>query len=76
MNVGELIEQLNALSPDTKVVVRAYEDGFNEIIELKKRSIIHTPHSEWYYGEYTSSEAPNSIYAIELYGENRNTNNK
>jgi hypothetical protein len=74
MNAGELIELLKHMSPETKIVIRGYEDGFNDILELKNINIIPTPDAEWYYGEYAISDKPNAIEAVELYGENRKAN--
>jgi len=32
MTASELIKELEKLSPDTKMVVRCYEDGYNDIL--------------------------------------------
>jgi hypothetical protein len=72
MTASELIQHLKQLPPATKIVVRGYEDGYNDITELTKRRVKHNPDAEWYYGEYTDSKEADAIEAIELFGENRN----
>ena len=36
MTAQELIQHLQTLPPDTKIVVRGYEDGYNDILKLKE----------------------------------------
>lgn len=72
MNAQELISLLEKYPSETKIVVRGYEDGYNDIDELKHRKIMHQPKAKWYYGEYADSDVPNAIEAIELFGENKN----
>jgi hypothetical protein len=35
MTASELIKLLQEFPPDTKIVVRGYEDGYNDIIKLR-----------------------------------------
>jgi hypothetical protein len=72
MKVKELIEALEELPPEKKIVVRGYEDGYNDILELKPVKIKHNAKAEWYYGEYATSDSQDAIDAIELYGKNTN----
>ena len=72
MNAKELINLLQHVPPETKIVVRGYEDGYNDIQQLKPVKIMHNSASKWYYGEYFGSEAVESIDAVELFGENLN----
>ena len=39
MTVQELINHLQTLSPETKVVIRGYEDGYNDILKGKVRFV-------------------------------------
>ncbi len=71
MTVSELISKLKNLPPDLKVVVRGYEDGYNEIITLKNKSIALNGVAAWWDGEYMDSDENEGIPAIELFGENR-----
>lgn len=75
MTAKELIQKLKRIPSDTRIVIRGYEDGYNDIQRLIPRLII--PHPEQkadYYGEYTDAviekDKVNAIKAVELYGEN------
>ena len=70
MTASELIQKLKDIHPDTKIVVRGYEDGYNDVIHLRKRKIKTNPVPVWYYGEYSISSDDDAITAIELFGEN------
>lgn len=72
MTASELITELQKLSPDTKVVVRGYEDGYNDILLLKPVRIKRQAVSHWYDGEYDSSDDEDAIDAVDLFGENKN----
>jgi hypothetical protein len=72
MNAKKLIELLQNLPPEQKVVIRGYEDGFNDIKELRGVRLVHQANSPWYYGEYMLSNEPGAIEAIELFGQNKN----
>lgn len=39
MTAIELINKLQLLEPDTKIIIRGYEGGFNNILELKPMNI-------------------------------------
>lgn len=75
MIAKELIQKLQQLPSDTRIVIRGYEEGYNDILRLIPLMII--PHPEQkadYYGEYTAArtekEKISAIKAVELYGEN------
>lgn len=70
MTALELIMLLQKFSPETKIVVRGYEDGYNDIIELKQIKIKYNPEAEWYYGLYSDSKEADAIPAIDLFGKN------
>jgi hypothetical protein len=70
MTALELINQLQILPPDTKIVVRGYEDGYNDISQLKPVKIKLNENAEWYYGVYIVSADNDAFDAIDLYGEN------
>lgn len=71
MTAKELIIELQKIAPDTKIVVRGYEDGYNDISELKTVKIKATPDSNWYDGEYDVSAEEDAVVAIDLFGENK-----
>jgi hypothetical protein len=75
MTALELIISLQELPPDTRIIIRGYEDGYNDILRLIPHTIIPHPHQKAdYYGEFTDvpmvNEKVAGIKAIELYGEN------
>ncbi len=72
MTALELINHLQNLPPETKVVVRGYEDGYNDILQLKRVKIKHKNDSHWYDGEFEYSNDADAIDAIDLFGENQN----
>jgi len=43
MTAAELIKYLKQIHPDTKIVVRGYEDGYNDILKLRKVRIKYYP---------------------------------
>ena len=76
MIVKELIQLLQNHDPDKKVLVRGYEDGFNEVTEIVPMDIYpHPQQKASYVGEYenTRHEKPPGpvTLAIELRGWNR-----
>lgn len=73
MTASELIQQLSAFPPDTKIVVRGYEEGYNDILQLKPVRIKLDVGSHWYEGEYDDSPDADAIHAIDLFGENKTT---
>ena len=72
MNASELIRLLQEFPPDTKIVVRGYEDGYNDILKLRQVKIKFNPDAAWYYGIYSDSEEAAAILAVDLFGENPN----
>ncbi len=71
MTVAELIIRLNQAPPNAKVIVRGYENGYNDILELRSLFVTQNQDAKWYDGEYEKSEATDGIEAIEIYGENK-----
>jgi hypothetical protein len=72
MTASELIQQLKELPPDTKIVVRGYEDGYNDILKLRTIKIKPIENAHWYLGEYENSTDADAIPAVDLFGENKN----
>lgn len=74
MTARELIKVLQQLDSEIQIVIRGYEDGFNDIQKLVERKITaHSNQKADYYGEY--EEAGNGTNAIELWGENTKSEN-
>lgn len=76
MTIQELIDKLKTFPPETLVVVRGYEEGYNDISILKEISLELDANEEWYYGQHTISKDSNAPKAIVLLGENKNATEK
>ncbi len=72
MTAHELIQQLQQLPPDIRIVVRGYEDSYNDILELKPLRIKQIPDSSWYDGEYDDKTDGDAVDAVDLFGKNKN----
>ena len=71
MTAQELIQLLQALPPHTKIVVRGYEDGYNDILRLNEVEIKPKADAEWYDGEYIDTNDAEATLAIDLFGVNQ-----
>ena len=71
MTALELITLLQSQPPDIRVVIRGYEDGYNDIAQIVPVNISKANNKKWYYGEYFKTNSENKIGAIELFGENK-----
>ena len=72
MTAKELITLLQQVPPETTIVVRGYESGYNFISELKPVKIAHDITMPWYCGEYSDNSTTDAFEAIELFGKNNN----
>lgn len=72
MTAQQLIQHLQQLHPNTKIVVRGYEDGYNDILKLKAIKIKTNPNAYRWDGEYDDSTDADAIDAVDLFGENQN----
>ncbi len=72
MTASELIKHLQTLPPDTKIVIRGYEDGYNDILKLKPVKIKTKADSYWFDGEFEDSTDADAVDAVDLNGENKN----
>jgi hypothetical protein len=70
MTVRELIEALGKIHPDTKVVVRGYENGYNDVVSLRERNIMVQNKAKWWDGRYIETDN-SSIAALEIFGDNQ-----
>jgi hypothetical protein len=70
MTIKELIDQLEAYPPGTRVVVRGYENGYNDVDKLVLRKIHLHKKAQWWDGRYSDSEASSAIEAVEIFGNN------
>ena len=68
MNAKELIEELSKLNPNIKIVVRGYEMGYNNIMELKPIVLEEMEYRNDTFGRYDEHYDKRIIPAIELHG--------
>jgi hypothetical protein len=59
MTVKELIEQLQTLDQDSRVFVRGYEAGYDDINVVKASQIVLNVNNVWYYGKHDTLEREN-----------------
>ena len=71
MTAQELIQLLQTLPPHTKIVVRGYEDGYNDISRLNEVKIKPIADANWYDGEYIDTNDAEATLAIDLFGVNQ-----
>lgn len=57
MTIKELIEALSKFDPDTPVVVRGYEGGYNDIMEIEETSMQLNVNRVWYYGAHREKDS-------------------
>ena len=75
MTVSELIEVLEGLPKNDMVVVRGYEGGVDEVVELEQARIALNVNEEWSYGAHElldpkdRAEGDDIVSAIYLRGE-------
>ena len=64
MTVKELIEQLSKLNPETRVFVRGYEAGYDDINCIEETQMILNVNSVWYYGKHETLENEQKTGAV------------
>lgn len=72
MTAAELIEQLQKLPPEIRVLVEGYEDGYDDIDEIKHLGVKLNYHEHWYYGAHEKSDDADAVKAVALTGKNKN----
>lgn len=76
MTINELIEILRQFPPEMRVVVKGYEDGFDDIDTIKQVSLILNANEEWWYGAHADLKEKPGVPALLLSGENKNAKEK
>ena len=56
MTADEVIARLRIFPPDTPVLVEGYENGFDEVIELKGQDVVRYRHAQQWDGQYQPPE--------------------
>ena len=72
MTVKELKAKLNSFDDDLIVLVRGYEDGFNDISEIREIKIKLNVNEHWFEGDHEESDDADTREAIAFLGSNKN----
>lgn len=56
MTVQELIDALSQFPPETPVVVRGYESGYNDVHDVTEENIQIGVNTTWYYGAHGTND--------------------
>jgi hypothetical protein len=56
MKVKDLLALLSQMPADADVVVKGYEGGVDDVVNVKLVKIKKDVHSEWYYGRHEIDE--------------------
>jgi hypothetical protein len=57
MTIQELCDRLSKFPPDTQVVVRGYEGGFNDVLNVEVVEMQLNVNAEhWYYGAHSKPD--------------------
>jgi len=51
MEVSELINFLSKFEPSTRVMVRGYEGGYDDLVSAKLKDVVLDVYDEWWYGK-------------------------
>ncbi|WP_375176610.1 hypothetical protein [Marinobacter mobilis] len=52
MTVEDLIARLKALPPKTQVLVEGYENGFDDLVDVRAEEVVRYRHAQEWDGEY------------------------
>jgi hypothetical protein len=56
MTAEELIKRLQALPPETRVLVEGYETGYDDIVDLKAEDVFRYRKAQEWDGEYQKQD--------------------
>ncbi len=56
MKVKDLLAVLSQMPADVDVVIKGYEGGVDDVVNVKLVKIKKDVHSEWYYGRHEIDE--------------------
>ncbi|MCC6300998.1 MAG: hypothetical protein IT314_17050 [Anaerolineales bacterium] len=70
MKVRELVTQLSTMPSEADVVIKGYEGGVDDVVEIRLVMIRRDANSEWYYGMHEIDDT-NGAQAVFLAGPNR-----
>jgi hypothetical protein len=70
MKVKDLLTLLSQLPLEAEVVVKGYEGGVNDVVEVKLVEIKQNVNNEWYYGRH-EIDKDGDTQAVFIVGEER-----
>ncbi len=76
MNVAELIEKLKNFPPESRVVVEGYEEGYDDVKEVKVISVRLNAYEEEWRGPHKKSKSVKAKKVVGLIGRERNFTKK
>ena len=56
MKVKDLLTLLSQMPSDADIVVKGYEGGVDDVVDVKMVKIKKDVHAEWYYGRHEIEE--------------------
>jgi len=68
MTAKQLIEKLQELDPEVRMVVRGYEGGVDDIVRLEHTVLKLNANTSWYYGRHEPDILKGTEAAVELVG--------
>ncbi|MBI4353585.1 MAG: hypothetical protein HY593_06660 [Candidatus Omnitrophica bacterium] len=73
MKIKDLIEKLKTFPTDTKVLVRGYEDGYDDVVLVEEKTVVKDQDAPDWNGEYDNAEpdAKNTENAVVIFGNRR-----
>lgn len=72
MKVKDLLTLLSQMPADVDVVVKGYEGGVNDVVDVRVVKIKKEVHAEWYYGRHEIDEE-GDVQAVYLQREDRSS---
>ena len=70
MRVNELIALLSQMPADADVVVKGYEEGVDDVVDVTLVQIRRNVHTEWYYGKHAIDNT-GDVQAVFIAGPKR-----
>jgi len=70
MKLKELLALLSQFPPEADIVVKGYEGGLDDVIDVKLVKIKRNVNSDWYYGRHEADDDGDTL-AVFIMGENR-----
>ena len=70
MKVKDLLDLLSQMPADVDVVVKGYEGGADDVVNVKLVKIKKDVHTEWYYGRHEIDEN-GDVQAVYIQREER-----